>query len=403
MASSDVSPGVRPPAAPLAVLTPFIGLPSETFVARHLHGLAPGRTVAVSTSLPPPAEPVWSAPPCHVRLADTRPAPLRARAANLVAGLRGRPRGRWRWVPSSADLDHLARVIDRSGVEVVLVEYLDLFLPLVPWLVRRDLRVFAHAHGYDVSARLRSPWWREQYQAYNEVDGVVTVSQHARERLAGIGLDPDRVSVIPCGVDVAATVDVRPRRETVHLAAVGRMVEKKAPLLTIEAFRRAGMEVEGLRMTMIGDGPLLAEARAAVRAGGLTDRVRLLGARPHHDVLALYADADVFVQHSVVSPRNGDEEGLPVGILEAMAAGLPVVSTRHAGIPEAVLEGVTGTLVQEGDVDGMAAALVTLARDRRRRLEMGEAGHAHVVERFSWERERRDLRALLGLPDGRDG
>ena len=382
----------------LAVLTPFVGLPSETFVQRHVTELAPGRTLTVTTRMTPPAAPVWRAPAPAIVLDGRRERAVERYGRHLVAAVRGRPRGVWRWQPSHRDLDVLARALDDADVEVALVEFLDVFLPLVPWLRERGLRVFAHAHGYDVSTRLRSPWWQAQYAAYRDVEGVIAVSEHVKRRLVGtVGLDPARVAVLPCGVDVAETPPVRSEHgDTVEVVAVGRLVAKKDPLTTIEAFRRAVAEVPALRLTMVGDGPLLEEARATVDRNGIGDRVALLGARPHADALALLHGADVFAQHSVVAP-NGDEEGLPVGVLEAMAAAVPVVSTHHAGIPEAVEEGVTGLLVQEGDVDGMAAALVELGRDPARRRALGRAGHARALERFSWQRERRDKRALLGL------
>src|SRR5690606_2027114 len=96
-------------------------------------------------------------------------------------------------------------------------------------------------------------------------------------------------------------------------------------------------------------------------------------------------------------PGTGDEEGLPVAILEAMASGLPVVSTRHAGIPEAVIEGTTGYLVDEGDTAGMAAHVVRLARDAELRRRMGHAGWQRALQSFSWPRERARLLELLGL------
>lgn len=382
----------------LAVCTPFVGLPSETFVQRHLTGLAPGRTLTVVSGMRMPVPPVWSPPEPVVQL-EGAPPPSTARRhlGRVTAKIQGRPSGQWRWRPSSADLDRLAGALDASDVEVVLTEFLDVWLPLLPWLRARGLRVFAHAHGYDISVRLRTPWWRERYRAYDQVDGIVTVSELSRQRLIGLGLDGDRIQVVPCGVDVPADAPVRPERETVDVLTIGRMVPKKHPLATIEAFRRAAVAHPGLRLTMVGDGPLLEEATSAVHAAGLGDRVRFLGARPHDEVLGLLADADIFAQHSVVNPRNGDEEGLPVAVLEAMAAALPVVSTRHAGIPEAVQEGTTGLLVKEGDVSGMAAALAELAGDPARRRAYGLAGHRRAADRFSWAGEQRDLRSLLGL------
>jgi glycosyltransferase involved in cell wall biosynthesis len=109
------------------------------------------------------------------------------------------------------------------------------------------------------------------------------------------------------------------------------------------------------------------------------------------------SEADIFFQHSMTDPQTGDEEGLPVAILEAMAHGLPVVSTRHAGIPEAVLEEVTGYLVNEGENALMAERLATLARDIDLRQRMGEQGWLRAKELFSWKVERAGLLKVMNL------
>ena len=113
--------------------------------------------------------------------------------------------------------------------------------------------------------------------------------------------------------------------------------------------------------------------------------------------------SDVFLQHSVTHPLTGDQDGLPVAILGAMALGMPVVSTGHAGIPEAVVEGETGLLIDEGDVQAMAQAIVRLGRDVDYRTRLGENGWKQVREHFSWERERNALLELLGLSNGHRG
>ncbi|MEN3273796.1 MAG: colanic acid/amylovoran biosynthesis glycosyltransferase [Actinomycetota bacterium] len=386
----------------LAVFTPFVGLPSETFVARHVNELAPGRTLTVATRMGMPASPTWAASGPVVDLDGTPPpSGVRWLATRIAARLRGTSAGRYRWAPSTADLRVLDAAFTEHDVSVVMTEFLDVWLPLVPWLRARGVRVVAHAHGNDISVRLRSPFWRNGYAAYDDVDAVVTVSEVSRRRLIDLGITGERIHVIPCGVDVPQDApDQRPERDTVEVVAVGRMVPKKHPLATIEAFALASVHEPRLRLTMIGDGPLLDDARAAVAQSGLDDRVQLLGQRPHADALQKMRESDIFVQHSVVSPVDGDEEGLPVGVLEAMAFALPVVSTRHAGIPEAVEEGVTGVLANEGDVHATAAALIDLTRDRDKRRAFGLAGHARALDRFSAVRECRDLRALLGVDVG---
>ena len=130
---------------------------------------------------------------------------------------------------------------------------------------------------------------------------------------------------------------------------------------------------------------------------GMTDRVTLHGALGRDACARLMHRASIFVQHSVTAP-NGDTEGLPIVVLEAMASGLPVVSTRHSGIPEAVADGETGLLVAEGDVAGMGAGLARLLADPALAARMGAAGHARFLAGFTQAATLARLRAALGLP-----
>jgi glycosyltransferase involved in cell wall biosynthesis len=175
------------------------------------------------------------------------------------------------------------------------------------------------------------------------------------------------------------------------------MVAKKAPILLLDAFRRAHEVYPRLRLDYVGGGPLFAAARQFVQSFRLEHAVRLHGWQVNAAVQRILADADIFLQHSVVDDETGDEEGLPVALLEAMAVGLPVVATRHGGIPEAVEHGATGALVAEGDVVDMAAHVVRLAMDRDLRVRLGHAAWESARGRFSWEHERRALLALMRL------
>ena len=179
------------------------------------------------------------------------------------------------------------------------------------------------------------------------------------------------------------------------MLAVGRCVAKKAPLTTLEAFRRAAPRPSracGWRTSATGR--CMDELRAARRRpAGRPAR----SAAARAGAGAVIAAADVFCQHSVRDPETGDEEGLPIAILEAMAHGLPVVATRHAGIPDAVVDGETGFLVDERDVSAMAERLERLARDPALRRAMGAAGRRRAESRFSWAAERAGLAPMLGL------
>ncbi|MGV3721636.1 MAG: glycosyltransferase [Actinomycetota bacterium] len=300
--------------------------------------------------------------------------------------------GKGAWLRQRA----LLRFLRQHGVEVVLGEYLDSSLAWLELTQRAGLRFFAHAHGYDVSLCLRDPEWRARYKTYNRADGIITMSHVSKERLCGLGISPEKIHVIPYGVDVPANAPVK-TPHSLRCVAVGRMVAKKAPILLLDAFRRASQSNPDLRLDYVGDGPLLPAARQFVHAFRLEERVTLHGSQPNTFVQELLRSADLFLQHSATDPDTGDEEGLPVAILEAMAHGTPVVSTLHAGIPEAVTDGESGFLVAEGDSAAMSERLSALAQDSRLRAAMGAAAWARARERFTWDREREELLRVLGL------
>ena len=168
-------------------------------------------------------------------------------------------------------------------------------------------------------------------------------------------------------------------------------------MLFRSAFRQASLVFPNLRLDYVGAGALLPAAKQYIHVFGLDGKVTLHEGLPNQKVQELMREADIFLQHSMTDPDSGDEEGLPVAILEAMAHALPVVSTFHAGIPEAVEQGKTGFLFAEGDFAGMAQGIVDLAKDFELRSEMGSSGWQRAKERFTWEREREDLLNVLGL------
>jgi glycosyltransferase involved in cell wall biosynthesis len=210
-----------------------------------------------------------------------------------------------------------------------------------------------------------------------------------------MGLPPERIHVIPYGIDVrrfAPSKHIDPNL----LLSVGRFVPKKAPHLAIQAFSGISKVYPDARLEMIGDGELLNDCKNLAERLGIKDRVVFHGVRDHGFVREKMGRASIFVQHSVTA-LNGDTEGLPVAILEAMSSGTPVVATRHSGIPEAVIDGETGFLVDEKDVDGMAGKIGKLLGDEKLRSSMGDSARNRVLQHFSAEKEIHSLRELMGI------
>ncbi|WP_368074452.1 glycosyltransferase [Antarctobacter heliothermus] len=284
---------------------------------------------------------------------------------------------------------------ERQKVTHCLAEFGPMGCKLMHAANRADVRLFVHFHGYDATRLPREAGWRRHYNAlFPQVAGVIAPSCFIAERLAEMGCPREKLHVSACGIDPGNFEETH--RDVGQVIAIGRFVEKKAPLTTILAFAVAARDLPSAHLNMIGDGPLLAAARALVEELHIGAQVTLHGALPHEQVRALLGRAALFVQHSVTAP-DGDTEGLPVAILEAMASGIPVVSTRHSGIPDVVRDGETGILVDEHDQDAMACAIEALLRDPDRAASMGRLGAPWVRREFSHEATAVRLRRIMGL------
>ncbi len=246
-------------------------------------------------------------------------------------------------------------------------------------------------HGYDVSTRpadlhalggafaLLTDTWAKLMR---ESSALIAVSRPLRDALVRRGADAGKVRVIPCGVDTSAFAFTAPPSEG-PLLFVGRLVEKKGCADMIEALARMP---DPPRLHVIGDGPLRAELEAL--AARLRVEVDFEGMATSVRVREAMRAARLVVMPSRTA-ASGDTEGLPVVSLEAQAIGRPVVGYRHAGLPEAVLDGVTGDLVTEGDVPALTAAVVVLLADEDRMRRYALAGRRHVEDHF-------ELRTCIG-------
>jgi glycosyltransferase involved in cell wall biosynthesis len=288
--------------------------------------------------------------------------------------------------------------LKRNKVQCILGEYLNYSFHYFEVFRELNIPYYTHAHGTDISLCLYDPYWRERYLLYNDAAGIITMSQISRTKLINLGIDSKKIHVIPYGVDVPDYPLQHHVNDVVKCLFVGRLVPKKAPLLLLESFYLALKDYPNLHLDLIGEGMLYQKVEDFVREFGLQDRVTIHGAKPHEFVKQTMQDSHIFIQHSITDPETGDEEGLPVAILEAMANALPVISTRHAGIPEAVIEEETGLLVDEEDTLAMAKNIVLLAEDEQLRRKIGVAAWKRVGTLFTWELERSLLLDLMDLP-----
>ncbi len=289
-----------------------------------------------------------------------------------------------RWRASGVPFGDVRRRVETFLREnrcfAILAEFGHLGSSFAPIGAALGIPVFVYFRGFDASKRLSSPLRVMSYKAaLPRLAGYFSVSQSLLDNLAAKGIVHPNSHVIPSGVDTDLFAPAE--KDPDLLLAVGRMIPKKSPLTTIAAFARAAADHPSKRLEMIGDGPLLEPAKAEAARLGVAERVVFLGLQPHDVVRAKMARASVFLQHSVVD-ADGNEEGLPIAIQEAMASGAVVISTRHAGIPDAVESGVDGLLVAEGDLEGFAAALASVLGDDGLRRRLAEAARRRAETQF---------------------
>lgn len=276
---------------------------------------------------------------------------------------------------------------------------------IAPVAARLRVPLVVAFYGYDVSRRVRgpaAPGWRRRYaELFERAAAVVAISGHVAAALRELGCPEKKLRLVPLGCDLARFPLRDPARRQdegrVRVLFAGRLTAKKDPLTAIRAVARA-RELLGrtpaLELELVGDGELRAACERELLRLGLGGAVRCSGALPHDEVARRMGSAHLYLQPSRTA-NDGDAEGLCVTLLEAAATGLPVVATRHAGMADALLEGRSALLADEGDVEGLARHLAELARSPGRWSELGRAGRLHVEERFDLERTSRGLKHVL--------
>lgn len=236
-------------------------------------------------------------------------------------------------------------------------------------------------YGHDVSRAVQEEGKRYE-QLFEASSELLALSEEMRERLHKLGAPESKTRVQPLMVDVDS-YPFRERRSTegpTQIITIARLVEKKGVEYAIEAVNR--IDNHDVEFKIVGDGPCRDRLEQKIRELDVEETVQILGYVNHDRAKELLYESDLFLLPSITA-SDGDKEGTPTILLEAQATGLPVVSTRHAGIPEIVDDGNTGLLVPERDVEALTTALQRLIESPEKWAEMGRAGRELVRERHS--------------------
>lgn len=240
-------------------------------------------------------------------------------------------------------------------------------------------------HGYDLTVEVNSDNCHHPYsQLFELCDLFLPISERWQRRLIELGCPAQKIKVHHMGVDIgrfAPDTDKNSDKD-VEVISIARLSEKKGLQYGIRALKRVKDNYPNLHYSIIGDGPLRQTLEALIAELGLSDNVSLLGWKDQEEVVQLLAQSDILLAPSVTSV-NGDQEGIPVVLMEAMAMKVPVISTWHSGIPELVKDKVSGLLVSERDTDAIAQSLILLANSQKMRTEMGFNGRKFIEENFN--------------------
>ena len=237
----------------------------------------------------------------------------------------------------------LKKYFHDNKIQVVLANYGIAAAHLTPICADLKIPLMVIFHGHDATDKKLVKAYANRYKKLFEyASSIIVVSKDMAKKIIVLGADPKKVNVIPCGVDLKKfNVSSNLKKEKLFLA-VGRFVNKKGPLFTIRAFHEVWKRHPNAKLMMVGaHAGLFRESQKLVNALDMREAVLFPGILTQQEISELMNKAYAFVQHSVVAP-NGDMEGTPVSILEASASELPVISTFHGGIKDAVIHCETG-------------------------------------------------------------
>lgn len=320
-----------------------------------------------------------------------RPLRLTASLAALVAGSLRSPGSLPRSLATFPIAAAHARRMRERGVDHVHAHFAT-YPALTAWLVWRLAEI-----GYSFTAHAHDLFVHQSFLACKVRDArfVVAVSEFNRRFLSGYGGGSETpVHVVHCGID-PREFSYRPRQPPksgpVTALCVASLQEYKGHRVLLEALAVGGEELSRVTLELVGDGPLRGELEASSRALGLADHVSFRGSLTEKGVRGAFDRADLYVLPSVVA-ADGQMEGLPVVLMEALASGLPVVATRLSGIPE-IVDGATGLLAEPGDPASLAAKLRSvLAGDAG--IDQ-DAGRALVESEFDVRQSAAELARLF--------
>ena len=294
------------------------------------------------------------------------------------------------------EYDAIRRILIRRDPELIHVYFGNTGVHLLPLLRKWDRAWVISFHGMDVQRRPKEKGYDQKLNQMLQLAPLVLVrSQSLAKRLQDIGCSPEKIRLNRTGIplqDFSWVERSVPADGQWRLVQACRLVEKKGLLTTLAAFRRFIGEYPKAQLVIAGEGPMRDRLVQRINELSIGNQVTLTGFLSQDDLRRIYSESHIFIHPSELA-ADLNQEGVPNSMLEAMASGLPVVATRHGGIPEAVQEGVDGILVPERDESALYEALLKLAAQPDLWRQMGKQASQSVAENFGQKQQIAKLEA----------
>jgi colanic acid/amylovoran biosynthesis glycosyltransferase len=299
------------------------------------------------------------------------------------------------WQISDAELSGLLRVLSRIDARLLHIYFGQIAVHLLPLIRTWKNPSIVSFHGADVTVDMNKPGYRKATREMLAAVKLVLVrSESLRRAVADLGCDAKKIEIQRTGIPL----EEFPFRERSFVAAAtewrlvqaGRLIEKKGLPVTLRAFAVFLRQHPNATLTIAGEGPLLGELQKLARELDIERRVSFTGFIPQDELRDIYYRSHIFV-HPSQTGHDGNQEGIPNSMLEAMASGLPAFATQHGGIPEAIENGISGVLVPEKNHEELARALLNAAQDQSFVSRIARSGGEIVRRNFDLHAQARRL------------
>jgi len=289
------------------------------------------------------------------------------------------------WQISEAELRELLSVLSETHARLLHIYFGQIAVHLLPLIRAWKNPSIVSFHGADVMVDMNKPAYREAtLQMLDAVTLVLVRSESLRRAVVDLGCAPEKIEVQHTGIpleEFSFRDRAVPENSEWRLVQAGRLIEKKGLPVTLRAFAVFLRQHANATLTIAGEGPLLGELQKVARELNIDERVSFTGFISQEQLREIYYRSHIFL-HPSQTGRDGNQEGIPNSMLEAMATGLPVFATEHGGIPEAIENGVSGVLVPERDDEALARALLNAGQNAGLLGRIGHAGADVVRKNF---------------------